>query len=69
MVEEAEAGAKKERVSRVASWVVGAEFGGGGGKVEGMKWLMDQRTMVCSLAALERMRSPYQETLDLLDTE
>lgn len=50
-------GVKAERVSRWASWVVGAREGGGDG-LEEEKPLMDQRTMHSSLAALERMRSP-----------
>lgn len=41
---------------------MGAEEGGGCGSV-GEKLFMDQRTMQCSLAALENMRSPYQATL------
>lgn len=57
-----EGGEKAERVSRFGSWVVGAEDGDGGGSV-GEKPLMDQRTMQCSLAAFENIRSPYQETL------
>lgn len=53
---------KAERVSRAESWVVGAVPGEGGSAFE-EKEAMDQRTMQCSLAALERMRSPYQDTL------
>ena len=53
---------KAERVSRLGSWVVGAEVGDGGGSV-GAKPLMDQRTMQCSRAALENIMSPYQATL------
>jgi hypothetical protein len=49
-------------VSRWGSWVVGAEEGDGGGSV-GEKLFMDQRTMQCSLAALEKIRSPYHATL------
>ena len=52
----------EERASREASWEVGAWDGGGGGAVL-LKFVMDQRTMLCSLAALERMRSPNQDTL------
>jgi hypothetical protein len=48
-------------VSRVRSWVVGAASGDGGSRVES-KLLMDQRTMLCSLAALDRMRSPCHAT-------
>lgn len=46
-----------ERVSRWASWVVGAEVRTGGGFLES-KLAIDQRTMQFSLAALERIRSP-----------
>jgi hypothetical protein len=52
-------------VSRAESWVVGAVPGEGGSAFE-EKEAMDQRTMQCSLAALERMRSPYQDTLGVL---
>jgi hypothetical protein len=55
-------GEKAERVSRFGSCVVGAEDGDGGGSV-GEKPLMDQRTMQCSRAAFENIRSPYQATL------
>jgi hypothetical protein len=48
---------KTERVSRWASWVVGAESREGSGLAE-LKLLMDQRTMQFSLAALESIRSP-----------
>jgi hypothetical protein len=41
---------------------VGAVDGRGGELVE-LKPVMDQRTMQCSLAALERIRSPCQATL------
>lgn len=51
-----EGGENAERVSRWASWVVGAEDGRGGG-FEDEKPLMDQRTMQFSLAALERIKS------------
>ena len=53
---------KTERVSRAASWVVGAEERVGRG-AELEKLLMDQRTMQFSLAALERIRSPWNATL------
>lgn len=49
-------------MSRFGSCVVGAEDGDGGGSV-GEKPLMDQRTMQCSRAAFENIRSPYQATL------
>jgi hypothetical protein len=51
-----------ERVSRFSSWVVGAVRGKGGG-LELEKPLMDQRVMCCSLSALERIRSPWNQTL------
>ena len=41
---------------------MGAEEGRGGG-AEDVKLLIDQRAMHCSLAALEKMRSPCQATL------
>lgn len=53
---------KEERASRVPSWVVGADERVGGGR-ELLKELMDQRTMLFSLAALEKIRSPYHVTL------
>jgi hypothetical protein len=56
---------KADRVSRAESWVVGAVPGEGGSAFE-EKEAMDQRTIQCSLAALERMRSPYQDTLCVL---
>lgn len=46
-----------ERVSRWASWVVGAEVRTGGEFLES-KFAIDQRTMQFSLAALERIKSP-----------
>jgi hypothetical protein len=54
---------KADRVSRAESWVVGAVLGEGGTPFE-EKEAMDQRTIQCSLAALESMRSPYQDTLE-----
>lgn len=62
MVEDGGGGQKAERVSRAASRVVGAVVGGGGGAEES-NLLIDQRTMLCSLAALEKIRSPHHATL------
>ena len=55
-------GQNAERVRRWVSWVVGA-VDARGGVLEDEKPVMDQRTMQCSLAALERIRSPCQATL------
>jgi hypothetical protein len=53
-----------ERVSEPPerSWVVGAREGEGGGSVE-EKPVIDQRTMVFSRSALERIRSLWNATL------
>lgn len=56
------AGAKADRVSRWGSWVVGAEEGEGGVPA-GEKLLIDHRTIQFSLAALEKIKSPYHATL------
>ena len=53
---------KAERVSRFSSWVVGAVRGAGGGLDE-EKPFMFQRVMCCSLSALDRIRSPWNQTL------
>ena len=52
----------QDRVSRWESWVVGAALRGGGVFVEA-KPVMFQSTMQFSLAALDRMRSPWKVIL------
>ena len=54
--------AKNERVSRWESWVVGADLRAGRLFVEA-KPVMLHRTIQFSLAALERMRSPWKVML------
>jgi len=55
-------GTKAERVGRwEVLWVVGALEDGGGGWLL-LKFVMDQRTMLFSFRALERMRSPHHDT-------
>jgi hypothetical protein len=58
-------GAKAERVARVVSCVVGAVEREGGGALD-EKPFIDQRTIVFSLAAFERIRSPWNSTLLLI---
>ena len=55
-----------ERVSRFSSWVVGAVRGAGGG-FELEKPLMLHSVMCCSLSALERIRSPWNQTLGIVN--
>jgi hypothetical protein len=57
-----------ERVSRFSSWVVGAVRGAGGG-FELEKPLMLQSVMCCSLSALERIRSPWNQTLGVVSRD